>query len=228
LAPLLMGALLGLTLIPVETFLTLVVEKWVLVRAAAYSPVQGMMASSEPFWSLVLGVMIMTPIAEELYFRGYLLRAQSSAYGIGAGVLLSSVVFALGHGNPAGLPAYLVFGLVFALLSVKFNSVLPGIVTHMFINGYALFASRAATGLPADVPVDTTATIQAVPGYVVAVLAVMSVPAALLIWGLIGDTKPARRASLGLRTALAKAYLHWPVLLLYGYNLFSLWVMMRG
>jgi membrane protease YdiL (CAAX protease family) len=72
-------------------------------------------------------------LAEETIFRGYLmLRFQSLLRGSARAVLLSSVIFSLGHGyeGSAGLVTVGVMGAVFALIYLWRRSLVAPIVMH--------------------------------------------------------------------------------------------------
>ena len=70
---------------------------------------------------------------EELVFRGFVLSAWESrgtAFAIG----VTSVLFALLHGNVYGLPAYLLIGAVAGYATCALDTVYAGIVYHMIYN----------------------------------------------------------------------------------------------
>ncbi|MDD5655674.1 MAG: type II CAAX endopeptidase family protein [Elusimicrobia bacterium] len=72
-------------------------------------------------------------IAEETIFRGYLiLRFQKAGGRTGAAVLLSSLVFSLGHGyeGAAGMVSVFGLGVVFALVYLWRRSLIAPIVMH--------------------------------------------------------------------------------------------------
>jgi membrane protease YdiL (CAAX protease family) len=98
---------------------------------------------SVPGWQfalIVFATAVLTPIAEELYFRGYVFRAYYAQKGPLQAYLFSSALFALVHFNlPAFLPIFAV-GLFLAFLYQRTGSVLPGIVAHAFNNGMAFTA----------------------------------------------------------------------------------------
>ncbi len=84
---------------------------------------------------LVLGVLIVTVVAlvEETVFRGYLMLRFNTATGrTSAAVILSSLVFSLGHGyeGMAGAISVFVLGAVFALVYVWRKSLVAPIVMH--------------------------------------------------------------------------------------------------
>ncbi len=90
---------------------------------------------------LILGVLIVTVVAvvEETVFRGYLmLRFSTVTRRTSAAVILSSLVFSLGHGyeGMAGAISVFVLGAVFALVYVWRKSVVAPIVIH-FLTDFA-------------------------------------------------------------------------------------------
>lgn len=106
----------------------------------------------------VVALAITSPlqaVAEEVFFRGYLLQGIATAIGHGAwgswlGVAGSALVFALLHGtqNPALFAHRLAFGLIMGALVVVTGGLEAGIAAHVANNlgayGYALFTSSIA------------------------------------------------------------------------------------
>lgn len=82
---------------------------------------------------LLVGVAILTPIKEELLFRGYVLRFFESKYNKAwVGVLISSTIFGLLH---LQYPVTgVIMGLIFAGLYLKFRTLTVPIVAHMIWN----------------------------------------------------------------------------------------------
>ena len=84
---------------------------------------------------LVFLVVIGAPLAEEVFYRGLLLRSlRKRGLGTVAAVLISSAVFALSHFQAIQLPALFVFGLVAAMLAVKTGRLGPSIWAHVGFN----------------------------------------------------------------------------------------------
>ena len=104
----------------------------------------GFSSSSEPGpsffhvggrWEVALAVVLVAVVAvsEETIFRGYLVRRlQAATSSTTAAVLLSSIIFALGHGYEGSLGAVTVgvMGLIFALLYLWRQSLVVPIVLH--------------------------------------------------------------------------------------------------
>jgi membrane protease YdiL (CAAX protease family) len=95
---------------------------------------------SIPLWQYLLisfAAAVLAPIAEEIYFRGYVFRAYLDQKGPVQAYVFSSLLFALVHLNlPALLPIFVV-GLFLAFLYHRTGSVFPGIVAHAFNNAVA-------------------------------------------------------------------------------------------
>ena len=99
---------------------------------------------------LWLLVAVFTPIAEELFFRGLMLRAVGRRFGLPIGIVASSIVFGMFHISAftgAGLFIVVVtgaYGAVFALLVLRANGRLgPAIVAHSVVNTVGVIALLA-------------------------------------------------------------------------------------
>lgn len=102
----------------------------------------------------VLVVLLSSPLqalAEEVFFRGYLLQAFGSMAGkVWVGVVASSLIFAFMHGlqNPALFAHRLAFGLVSGALVLWTGGLEAGIAAHVVNNlgafGYAIFTTSVA------------------------------------------------------------------------------------
>lgn len=85
-----------------------------------------------PWWEIV----ILAPLAEELFFRGYLLWSAQRAFGPLSAVLISTLLFAAVH-LPAGwIPtvAALLLGLGFSVQTTTTGSVTPAVLAHAAFN----------------------------------------------------------------------------------------------
>ncbi|PGD99995.1 CPBP family intramembrane glutamic endopeptidase [Bacillus pseudomycoides] len=80
----------------------------------------------------ILSVAVITPIKEEIIYRGILYRFLEKKYSFLVGMIVSSVVFGFLHGGLA--MTAMIMGIVFAILYKKTNSVVPSIILHISWN----------------------------------------------------------------------------------------------
>ncbi|MEQ3551393.1 CPBP family intramembrane glutamic endopeptidase [Pseudonocardia nematodicida] len=96
-------------------------------------------AGSAGVWSVVVSLLllaVLTPIGEELTFRGVVTTALMR-YGAVVAVVGSAVVFALMHGINAVFVTALIVGLVTAEMRRRSGSVWPGVAVHVVNNALA-------------------------------------------------------------------------------------------
>lgn len=92
-------------------------------------------AGSAPgFVLFALIVAVGAPLAEELYFRGLVLRSIEHRLGVVWAVVLTGVIFGATHLEPLQFPALAVAGMVFGLLAVRADRLGPAVVAHMTFN----------------------------------------------------------------------------------------------
>ena len=114
------------------------------------------------FWGFLIVIVLTSPLqamAEEIFFRGYLLQALGSLVARPwFGVVVSALLFALLHGlqNPALFADRLAFGLLAGLLVWRTGGLEAGIAAHVVNNvcAYTLAGpdhlDRGAEGDPGD------------------------------------------------------------------------------
>ena len=78
---------------------------------------------------------LLPALAEETFFRGVMLKGSSRK--VVHGILITSVCFALYHGNVTQLIYQFIYGVILSFLAIKAKSVLPCLVAH-FINNFAI------------------------------------------------------------------------------------------
>ncbi|MFK7927626.1 MAG: lysostaphin resistance A-like protein [Myxococcota bacterium] len=109
-------------------------------------------AAGSPWqWVLAISVVAGAPLAEEIFFRGLVLRAAEKRWNTTAGVVISTVLFTLPHYAGAGWQGTIVLftviatvGAALAAVTVKTGRLGPAIVAHVCFNGIGL-ASTLAT-----------------------------------------------------------------------------------
>ncbi len=82
---------------------------------------------------------IISPVYEEIFYRGFLYRFLRSKYGIPIGMLGSSFIFMIVHIPTYNtLPVNFASGLIFAWTYEKSGSVIPPMIIHGIFNGIAI------------------------------------------------------------------------------------------
>lgn len=86
---------------------------------------------------LFLAVAGLTPLWEEILFRGMIQGSTAARFGRFAGIAISAILFAAAHGIPIVLPYMLVLGLSLALLRVFHKNLWGSLVMHCILNTVA-------------------------------------------------------------------------------------------
>ena len=88
---------------------------------------------------------IISPIYEEIFYRGFLYRFFSSRYGFLSGMMISSLIFTVVHIPTYNtLPVNFVSGLIFSWVYQKTGSIIPSILIHGIFNGIAVILTATA------------------------------------------------------------------------------------
>lgn len=127
---------LGIVLFIPLTFATVWLDN--ALRAAGFSapssPQPSLLNANDPGQFLLAFVLVLVvAVAEETIFRGYLiLRLRSVTASLAVAVLLSAVIFSLGHGyeGTVGVVTVGVMGFIFALVYEWRDSLVAPIVMH--------------------------------------------------------------------------------------------------
>lgn len=85
---------------------------------------------------------LLSPFAEEVVFRGAILRALLDwKKNPWIGIVISAVIFSAVHMNPAQMPHAFLIGLLIGWMYYRTNSIIPGVVYHWVNNtiAYVLF-----------------------------------------------------------------------------------------
>jgi len=96
--------------------------------------------------ALLLGG-VLVPIAEEVFFRGFLYAGMRERWGTGWALVVSALIFALIHLTPGVLPPLFVIGLLLAYLYERTDSLWPSILLHAVINSMAFISLYLTTTL---------------------------------------------------------------------------------
>lgn len=87
--------------------------------------------------------VILAPIAEELFFRGVVLK-ETARVSRRFAIVFSAVMFGLMHGNPYQFVMATLIGLVLGYVTLESDSLIPAIICHMAINFMASVPDIAA------------------------------------------------------------------------------------
>jgi membrane protease YdiL (CAAX protease family) len=115
----LLGGLLQLTGLEVEE------QAWI----------QALMSDRSVLLVVMPWLVLVGPVSEEVFFRGYVFRRVWSSSGPRAAYALSALLFALIHWHPIGVPMYALIGLVFCWVYRKTGSLWAPVVAHVVYNG---------------------------------------------------------------------------------------------
>ena len=124
----------------------------------------------------IISIVVMAPLVEELLFRGaiqgHLMRKWKMPY---LGIVVSSLIFGVVHGNPAQIPFAFVVGMALGWMYYLTGSLVPGILMHFINNGgsvllYALSGDPDATMISSLG--ETGALILAVTGVILTVVCI--------------------------------------------------------
>jgi hypothetical protein len=83
---------------------------------------------------------LVAPLAEEVFFRGFVFAGLHRRVGLRWAVVLSAILFALVHILPTSWPPIFVLGVLFALLYEQTGSIWPAVALHAAINSISFLA----------------------------------------------------------------------------------------
>ncbi|MFC0522745.1 lysostaphin resistance A-like protein [Pontibacillus salicampi] len=90
----------------------------------------------------ILSAAVISPVYEEIFYRGFLYKWFRSKWGVAGGVLGSSIIFTIAH-----IPTYntllinFISGVVFCWTYEQSKSVIPAIIIHGAMNGIAIIVT---------------------------------------------------------------------------------------
>lgn len=114
-------------------------------------PFKKVFSNTASAWAMSLFGVLVAPFVEELFFRGLLYPSAAKKLGMGAGVAVTSVLFALMHAAQYGyhlapLAIMLVVALTFTLIRAISRSVAAALVAHTVYNLLLVGGMFAVTG----------------------------------------------------------------------------------
>ncbi len=85
----------------------------------------------------VLAVVV-APVAEETFFRGFILSGIGKRFGYAWGIVVSALLFSIAHMQLGAFLPIFILGILLAWLYVKTGSIWPCILTHFAYNSIAM------------------------------------------------------------------------------------------
>jgi membrane protease YdiL (CAAX protease family) len=98
-------------------------------------------------WQLALSIVavgFVPGVAEEVFFRGFVLEGLAESWGAWPGILVSAAAFGLIHVEPVQASAAFVVGVFFGWSALRFGSIRPAMIAHAANN--AAFLLMVASG----------------------------------------------------------------------------------
>lgn len=100
--------------------------------------IQALMADRSSLLLLTPWLVLLGPVSEEVFFRGYVFRRLFSSAGPRAAYVVSAILFAVIHWHPVGLPMYVLIGLVFCWVYRRTGTLWAPIFGHVLYNGLVI------------------------------------------------------------------------------------------
>ena len=85
------------------------------------------------------------PIAEEIFFRGFVLPGLIKRFGVIRSLLLSSLLFGIFHFDPGAIVPTFILGLALGWVYLKTGALWPAIFAHGLHNSLAIMLAKYAT-----------------------------------------------------------------------------------
>jgi membrane protease YdiL (CAAX protease family) len=139
---LLLAVGVALVLLPLRGLIGLLVQEWFGGGLEGMQSRLDLLLGTEMSWPrflvTLLGAGFLAPVAEELFFRGFLYTALRQRLGIAAAATISSLIFAVAHVDALGVvAASFVIGVALALAYEYTRSLWVAIAIHAFNNSVA-------------------------------------------------------------------------------------------
>jgi membrane protease YdiL (CAAX protease family) len=109
---------------------------WVVGELDVAGPARTL-ASKAHGWGVLLLILIVgvgAPLVEELFFRGVVLSALREKFAAWPSIIVSALIFGFFHFQLEQFPALVMFGVLNAWLTVRFDRLGPAIFSHIAFN----------------------------------------------------------------------------------------------
>ncbi len=118
-------------------FIAMQVAAWI-PYSETWEKLAGKLFEHRFHWATIASLVLLAPVFEELFYRGFILRGFLSRYPRSWAVFASALLFAIAHLNPWQGVLALPMGILTAWLFIETGSVWPCIVSHAIVNGFHL------------------------------------------------------------------------------------------
>jgi membrane protease YdiL (CAAX protease family) len=159
----LIGAGLAVAILPVRllaAWLGLLIEEWVTGEISSLAMREDLLSTGLDTWYgvllMIVGIGVLAPIGEELFFRGLLFDFFKKKTGLKWGIGLSSLAFGLAHFDSlAVVGSSMVMGIAMAIAVERTRSIWISIFMHIFTNSGAVLVMALALllGRLLDLPI---------------------------------------------------------------------------
>ena len=96
--------------------------------------------ANAPMLVQFISAVILAPIVEEIFFRGYVLPRFRKAMPLPLAIFFSSLAFGLIHGQIVWITYATILGIIMTLIALRENSVWASILMHVAFNSVSLFS----------------------------------------------------------------------------------------
>jgi membrane protease YdiL (CAAX protease family) len=103
--------------------------------------------SAGPFIVVVVGAVLMAPVIEEVFFRGFIFGGLWQRWGWMRAGVVSSLLFGLAHLSLYLVPPFAAIGFLFAWSYRRTGSLVPGIIAHGITNAVSVGLGLATAGV---------------------------------------------------------------------------------
>lgn len=87
---------------------------------------------------MTLIAVLLAPIAEETFLRGFIFAGIAKRFGYGWGALISALIFSVAHLQPGALLPIFILGLMLAWVYIRTGSIWPCILIHSAYNSIGI------------------------------------------------------------------------------------------
>jgi membrane protease YdiL (CAAX protease family) len=88
-------------------------------------------------WLSFIITVVITPVIEEIFFRGITLPATIKKWGWLAGIVSTSLLFGVLHAQANVIIYTFILGLILSVFYIRLKSIVPGIILHAINNAIA-------------------------------------------------------------------------------------------